>query len=237
VKAVFASSLPPSMIAGQDGLLKLRLSNTGGYRYTGPLGVTVYASADATVSADDASIGTASLKQVRLQPRASKRLKVKLSFPTSLPNGAYYLVAQVTASESETVPAETATSSPVQIAPAHADLAATFGDTPIRVAAGHDASATVMIQNLGNVTATGPLDLGVYASSDTLYDVLDELLAKLPTRTLNLKPGRSVRLRLHFTAPADQLAGSYDVLAVTTPSTTPGDNDPSNDVAVSPTTA
>ena len=49
------------MIAGQDGSLKLRLTNTGGYRYAGPVSVTVFASADTTVSADDASIATTSL--------------------------------------------------------------------------------------------------------------------------------------------------------------------------------
>jgi uncharacterized membrane protein len=224
------------MIAGQSGSLKLRLTNTGGYRYTGPVNVTVFASADASVSADDASVATASLPQVSFQPGGSKRLKVKLSFPTTLPNGAYYFVAQVAATQSETVPAETATVSPLQIAPAHADLAATFGDVPIRVDPGRDASATVILQNLGNVTATGALDLGVYASTDANYDVLDQLLASVPTRTLNLKPGRSVRLRLHFTAPADLLAGSYDVLAVSTPATTPADTNPSNDVAVATTT-
>lgn len=223
------------MIAGQDASLKLRLTNTGGYRYSGPLDVAVFASADATVSADDASVATTSLPRVNFRAGGSKRLKVKLSFPTTLPNGGYYFIAQVTADNTKTVPAETPTSSPMQIAPAHADLAATFGGTPIRVDPGHDVSTIVTVQNLGNVTASGPLDLGVYASSDTAYDVLDQLLARLPTRALVLKPGRSVRLRLHFTAPADQPAGSYNLLAVTTPAASLADSDSSNNVAVAAT--
>ena len=97
----------------------------------------------------------------------------------------------MTASETKTVPAETATASPMTIAPAHVDLSATFGDAPIRVDPGRNASATVAIQNLGNVPASGPLDLGVYASSDTQYDVLDQLLARFPAHAINLRPGRS----------------------------------------------
>jgi hypothetical protein len=236
VKAVFAPSLPPSMIAGQDGgLLKLRLTNTGGYRYAGPVNVTVFASADAIVSSDDATIATASLPQASFRPRASKKLKLNLSFPSTLPDGAYYFVAQVAATDTQTTPAVTATSSAMQIAPGHVDLAATFGGTPISVDPGRKVSTTVSIQNLGNVTAAGPLDLGLYASSDDQYDPLDELLAQLPTHTLHLKPGRSIKLHLHFTAPTDQTAGSYSLLAVMKPAASLGDSDSSNDVAVAAT--
>ena len=141
------------MIAGQDGLLKLRLTNTGGYRYAGPVNVTVFASADAIVSSDDASIATASLPQASFRPGASKRLKLKLSFPASLPDGAYYFVAQVAATDTQTVPAVTATPSAMQIAPAHADLAATFGDSPIRVDPGRTVSHD---RDASRTSATSP---------------------------------------------------------------------------------
>jgi uncharacterized membrane protein len=199
--------------------------------------VTVYASSDASVSSEDAVVSTTYLQQASFRAGASRRLKMNLTFPNSLPDGDYFLVVQVTATNTKTVPAETATPAPMTIAPAHADLAANFGDAPIRVSPGHDASATVTIQNLGNVTATGPLDLGIYASSDSKYDTLDELLARMPTRTLNLKPGRSITLRLHFTAPADQPAGSYNLLAVAVPGTTTPDSNASDDVAVATTMA
>jgi hypothetical protein len=57
----------------------------------------------------------------------------------------------------------------------------------------------------------------------------------LPTHTLHLKPGRSIKLHLHFTAPTDQTAGSYSLLAVMKPAASLGDSDSSNDVAVAAT--
>jgi membrane-associated phospholipid phosphatase len=71
--------------------------------------------------------------------------------------------------------------------------------------------AQIVVTNQGTRTATGPVTVGIYASTNDAYDSNDELLM---TRTLNLNltPGQSTTYGLNFAAPTGIAPGSYYLL-------------------------
>ena len=91
------------------------------------------------------------------------------------------------------------------------------------------------IQNTGNITARGTVDLKLYASADGVVDSNDQLLVDLPTKQINLKPGKSITIKVHFVAPLGLAAGSYKLIAQAASATSPADANPDNDSAVATT--
>jgi hypothetical protein len=62
-------------------------------------------------------------------------------------------------------------------------------------------------------------------------------LLGLPARRVNLKPGKSMIIRIPFVAPIDKAGGSYSLIASITPSVQPADPNAANNVAVIATRA
>jgi hypothetical protein len=94
----------------------------------------------------------------------------------------------------------------------------------------------VTIQNLGNVIASGTLNLSLYAStSQTLDTSAATLLTAVQGHAIHILPGHSIKIRLTFQAPSNLTAGSYDLIASAASTTQPADTDAANDVAVIPT--
>ncbi|MDB5356975.1 MAG: peptidase and in kexin sedolisin [Phycisphaerales bacterium] len=238
ITGTFVTSTPVSVVGGSSGYLKIRLTNTAATKFTGPLTITLYASTDNAVSSDDTAVTSLTLSKVTLKAGGSKTVKLKFNYPTTVADGSYFFVASVDATTTNTTPATAATAATVAIAAPNVDLSATFaGGQGVKVTPGKGGSATITIQNLGNVTASGTLGLSLYASSGTILDSSAQLLASLATRTIHLRAGRSMTLHVHFVAPADQAAGTYNLLGAISSSTQPADGNSSNDVAVTGTLA
>ena len=96
---------------------------------------------------------------------------------------------------------------------------------------GKNGTATLVITNTGNVTASGTLDLNLVASTDGLVDATDIALAPIPSRKIKIGARKSISIKVKFTAPNDLIAGSYDLIASMTSSTSPADTDSANDTA------
>ena len=223
---------PASVLGGQPGFVRIKLSNTAGSRFTGPLSIKLYASTDNSVSSDDTLITTLTLTKVRLRAGGSKTVRVKFDYPTGLNDNQYFVVASIDASGTNTEPAQAATPKTVEIAPETVDLATSFGDLQsVAVVPGKENTVAVTIQNLGNVTASGTIILNLYASASGLLDGSQMLLATVPARKLDLRAGKSMVLHVRFLAPTDA-SGTYSLIADTIPSTQPPDANSSNDVAV-----
>jgi hypothetical protein len=245
VSAAFASSAPPSVVGGSKETLKLLLTNLLATNFSGTATITLYASADQSVSADDAPIATLSLSKFSLHGGGSKTVHLKFDYPTTLNDGSYYLIASVQtspisllagATTGQTAPATAVTASQVAIAQPKVDLSVASPVNAVNVSPGKGSSVVITIQNLGNAVALGNLTVSLYASTDDTLDSSDPLIGSRAIR-IRLKPGRGKTLRLHFVAPLDRTGGTYNLLAAITSATNPSDSNAANDMAVIATNA
>ena len=233
ITGVVLTAPPAAVVDGDAGSLKLRLTNTASTRFTGPLSISLYASSDGTVSNSATFITSITISKINIAAGGSRAVRMKFDYPTGISDGSYFLVASIDATGTNTEPAQAATSSPVTIAAAFVDLAAMFAASqPVQVSPGHGATVAVTITNMGNVAATGTLGLNLYASASQTLDSSAQLLTALTSRRISLRPGHSITLHVHFTAPGGQAGGTYNLLASIVSSTQPPDNNASNDVAV-----
>jgi subtilase family serine protease len=236
LSGTFVNAPRVNVIGGDPGSLRLRITNTGTTRFTGPVSITLYASTDQTLTSDDTQITTVTLTKVNLRAGGSRTVNVKFDYPTTLSDGSYYLIASIDETGTNTAPADAVTETPANVAAANVDLSTTFNSTqPITVNPGHNDTAVITIQNVGNVTASGTVDLSLYASTDGAIDSSSELLTSIPTHTIHVRPGKSITLRVTFVAPTDLSTGTYQLIASTTSNTNPADTNASNDVAVADT--
>ena len=145
----------------------------------------------------------------------------------------YVLAASVTAAATDTAPTLAFAAAKVNIEPPTIDLAATVsGAAPVRITPGHHGSLLVKITNNGNVPATGPLTLRLYSSADQALDASDLLLMTISHFVRNLKVGKSITLRLPFTAPAGKIGGSYFLIASASSTIQPKDTATADKTAV-----
>jgi hypothetical protein len=240
---ILGSSPLTSVIGGQNGYLTLKITNTASTRFHGPVSITVYASSDGSITTDslanDTAMTAVSFPNVLLHADGSRVVRVRFQYPTTLATGNYFLVASLEETAAvNTAPANTVTTSTVDVAAPVVDLSTIFLSTsPIALTAGKNASVVLTITNLGNVAAVGQILLNVYASTSANLDTnTATLLAGPTTRTIHLAARHTVRLRLTFKAPADQTPGSYYLIATNSSTTTPADTNATNDVAVIATT-
>ena len=87
------------------------------------------------------------------------------------------------------------------------------------------------IQNVGNVTANGTITLTLYSSLTGNLDATADQLA-VTEKKIAIHAGHTRQIRIHFTAPALDIAGTYDLIAATDSSTTVTDANNANDMAV-----
>jgi hypothetical protein len=241
--AVVLNAPLTSVIGGHAGLLRLRITNTGSTRFTGPVAVDLYAGAssatDAASLANDTHVSQSNIASLELGAGKSKVVTLRYDYPTSLASGAYFLLASVNEMGIDVAPAVTTAPATVQISAPQVDLAASFASSqPVLVRRGRTTSVVVTIQNLGNVTAVGTLGVNLYASpSGTLDAASDPLLTGIVGRSIRIRPGRSIRVRLSFPAPASLAPGAYSLIAAIHSATQIPDANAANDTAVIATRA
>ena len=161
------SDLPAAVVGGDPGRVKIRIENKGTATYDRTAAITLYASADAVLDATDVSMTTIPDRPLRIGPGGHKDVRVGFNYPTSLPDGTYFVIAKVdpgTAVVDADPTNNTSTSAtPVRIQAPFVDLRA---DT-IHVATGPLGAGTnrvdVTVSNLGNVPVVGPLTISLSA--------------------------------------------------------------------------
>ncbi|HEY2587528.1 MAG TPA: S53 family peptidase [Tepidisphaeraceae bacterium] len=239
----FASNPVASVMGGQRAVLRLRITNDGSTRFTGPVSVDLYAgtssATDATSIGNDTHVSQSVFSNVDLGVGKSKVVTVKYDYPTSLSSGAYFLIASLQEMGLNVASAATSSPSTMQVTAAQVDLAASFAASqPVTVKTGRMTSVVVTIQNLGNVTAAGTLGVNLYESKDgTLNTATDALMNGIAGRSIHIAPDRSIRVRLSFVAPANPAPGTYSLIAAINSSTQVADGNAANDTAVIATRA
>lgn len=200
--------LPASVIAGVKfvGRLPVTITNHGS-ALNGSFTINLYA--DMTGGLDGNQSLLATVKQeVSLKTGKAKSFNFTLrSFPSSLPAGTYYLLAE--AVDPTGAAYTTAATQSVQVAAPLISLAASVGSvTPANISAGKSGSILVTVMNDGNEDLTGMLDLTLSPSADGTTPLATALAAHRATTTI--KAGQTRTFTLHLKIPHGVLgAGSY----------------------------
>ena len=208
---------PPAVAAGAGtGKVTVKVANTGTAASAGPVRVTLYASADATLDPGDANLLTVT-KNLKVKGKGSKNVNARVVFPASLPNNTYFVLAAI--DEPNTVAEENdfnnvaASTNSVVIAEPFVDLTGSFPKSPaIQLTRGQSVPLSLLLQNSGNVAAGGNVALNIVISADGQPDAADAVLAAV-TRKVNLKPGASKALKLKLKIPAAQGHGTFRIIA------------------------
>lgn len=217
--AEITGKAPTAVIAGTTkGRFAVRIinSSTDTALDRAPVTVRLFASADATASADDAAIATVT-KNLRLRPGKAAKFNVGFTYPTISTDGAYNIIAVVdpagTVAEANESNNAAAFAAPVTIAAPFVDLTPAFAATvPATLPAGRNATFTLTITNAGNVPARGALPTAFTASTDNAASTSDITLGTAGPR-VNIAPGKSKRVRFRVGLPGTIAAGQYFVLA------------------------
>lgn len=205
-------TLPVSAIAGAKvkAAPVVTIINSGDSPIVGLTTVRFVASADPFVDNGDAVLGTVA-KNLKLNPGADKRLKLKLRSLPALADGSYFLLARVTSSNG--VVTNSAADRTVVVAAPFIDWTGSFvAGAPATLVRGQKLIAGVSVGNAGNASASGIVTISVFASVDGSFSDDDHLLVTA-TRHLKLKPGASKLLRLKGVVPQSVALGEGFILA------------------------
>jgi len=229
--------LPPSVIGGQKGRVRLQLTNSGDAPIQSPVGIQLVASADTTLDAGDAPV-TNVTRPVRLRPGRSRFLVVPFAYPT-VADGQYFILANLDSANGIAEGNEgnnvAASAAPVLIAAPFVDLVASVGAPPRgSFTIGRRTSVPITITNNGNVPAgPGLLQIDLFGSADAARGVDDLPLATI-TRPIRIRNARSRIIRVNFIFPAELAAGSYYVTTtIDAPNAIAESNETNNDAASS----
>ncbi len=208
--------------------VKVRLTDGGTAAFAGPVAVAVYASADGTVTTQDAAAATVT-RTLRLRPGKAAVVAVPVTFPATLASGSYQLVAAASTSATDAPAQATATGTVAVVAPT-ADLSPTIvaPAAGLTVRPGDPAAAVVRVTNSGDTTAVGTVSVVLFTSGGTAP------IGSVDARRVKVRPGGSVLVRVPFKAPTEPVG--YAVDAVITPTTSPADDDAADDTSASVTT-
>ncbi len=154
------------------GAAKVAVTNTGVAAITKqPVVVSVFLSDNPSLDATDTQLATQT-KPLTLKQGKSKRLSFKFSFPPTVGNGAYFLIASadannaiLEANEGDNVAVSGA---PVNLAQPFLDLRATVDQPSGARTPGGASSVTVNVINDGNVPLTQPVTIRLAASTGRL---------------------------------------------------------------------
>lgn len=227
-----AVAVPPaaSLLTGGKGKVTVRVTNQGGARVAGPLAFAIIASPDGFLDPDDPVVATVT-RPVKLLPGRSRNVKLNFTVSSSVPEGSYLLLVRPDAAGAVTETVEfnnvAATAAPVTIAPPFSDLAGSIGVVRVAGLAPRRITTTLLLQNLGNSTYTGPVTVTLLASTDATFDSTDMLLTTLPARSVKIRAGGRKSLRLRTNLPA-MPAGTYHLVARIVPTGSPADTNASN---------
>ena len=222
------SATPAKAIAGAKGMMGVKIKNTGKGAWSGPVTINVYASTDSTLSAGDTLLGTLKVQNLSLRAGKTKNVRVPLAIATGLSTGKYLLLASVTETSAGTAPYTTAAPRAVALTAATVDLSVSFNTKKlVKLRSGKPNKLTLLIKNLGNVKATGTINLALTGSSASVFG---ESLATLTTQHINLDPNHAQHVVLTFTPSAD-LGSTFNLKAAIASSMSASDANASNDIA------
>ena len=209
-----AGPLPPAAIKGAATKTKVRITNAGQTPLLGAASVGLYLSPDTWLDPEDVLVGTLP-KNLKLKPGGSKVFALPITFPATIVDGNYHLLAWADAGKTVAEPNEAnnvgASAAPVTLAAPFRELSVSIGQMSVAPAPSRRGLATLLVRNTGNVPAAGPLGIELRASADNVPDAGDPLLLTT-AKMIKIKPGASKLIKLRF-LPSSLSSGAYYVTA------------------------
>ncbi len=202
----FVTSPPASVISGSKGKLMLQISNTGTAKAVGTITIALFASSTSTLAGATKIIDVP--VRLNLKPHGAIRVPLNFKYPAGLPSGKYSIIASIDANNAIPELSETdnlEASNPVTIAPAFVSLTSTLF-VPAFVASSQKISISTVVHNGGNIPAAGPL--GVAVAVSTSPDGSNATPVTSFTPRINIKAGKSQKLRFNLRMPSNLSAGS-----------------------------
>jgi hypothetical protein len=219
VTPTLQAKLPPAVVAGakpKDAKVSVVVTNSGTGTLNAPVTFDLFTSTDATLdTAADTAVGTPVTKTLKINPGASKTVKLKVATVPDVAEGAYFLIARTSATGS--TGGADASDAPVNISPPFIDLTGAFGASlPATLTPGKKATVPVTVTNAGNVNAGGTITIGLAARP-----AAGGADVPIPTTAVkvNLKPGASKTFKLKITTPTSLPSGGVFNFVATIDST------------------
>lgn len=231
------SALPTApIIAGSRGKVTVRLQNVGNVNASGTISVNLLLSQDPSADATDASLATVS-KTVTIKPNGAKKLAFKFNYPQSA-SGNYYVLAELDTSNAVAESNESnnlaQSNTLVSVTPAVVDFSLTIAKSPTVVEMGKVSSATVKLLNAGTVAYAGPLDVALYAATDSTGSAGAVTLTTV-TANVRLKPNAPKKLKVKFSLPPGFAPGTYFLSSAVDPLAKIAESEEANNFAVAAT--
>lgn len=209
LQAADSGRLPSSLVAGAKAHIsqKLRLTDPGGTALNGKVKLAWFLSTGTTIDSSAIALPMTSSKTLKIKPHKRRTWTTNLKgIPATVPMGIYHLLLQITDPSGGTTVVPSATT--IAVAAPMNELSASFLKTPASAKIGARLAPTLLLTNSGNARAVGVLQFVLDASPDGS-------LGQSPVRTskpINIKPGKSMRIRIGGLVLPSTL-GSYFLVA------------------------
>ena len=209
--------------------VKVTLTNSGTGPAKGPVTIILFTSTDQLLDDADTQV-TAITKNVSIAPGKSKTLTVKLGHYPNVPNGTYWLLAQVSGAAAG---ATTTAVSPntVRIASAFVDLTGSFVSVPSVVTNHKRATVVLDVTNNGTVQAKGRLTVNFGRSAQP--DGSNTEVVTNVVKSIRLAPRGHVQIKL--SGNVDLSPGTFYMVAIIDPANAFNDQGGAPNVIVNPT--
>jgi Tol biopolymer transport system component len=217
------------------GRASVKVFNRGTATAAGPLRVTFYASADGTVDAGDTPLVTVS-KNGTLKANKSLVFTGTFKYPLGIPDGAYQILAKVdpadTLAESDEADNTAAAPGTITLAAPFVDLSGVFKSIG-KLKAGKSATATLTLQNNGNVKTSGKITLQAVLSADDVLGNGDDIQIAATVKSIAIVAQKTqpATLTLKLTGVA---AGTYHLFALIDTTNAVPESDELNNSVVAP---
>jgi hypothetical protein len=227
---------PPSAVDGSKGKVKIVVTNQGDQPT--PKGATMnlqlWLSADGTVDANDTLLAQQT-KKFSAKPTKGKKFSLKYTYtaPAGGPNYQLLAVADATNTIPESRENNNVASAPVVVAPPFIDFATTVNSITATAVSGKKFSVPVTLTNNGNVPSKGTATFTILATTHDAPGSLDDTTITTVTKPLNVKNGKSKKLKLSVLLPT-LAPGNYRFIVSTAFTGNLADNVAINDVGISP---
>ena len=211
------SKLAAAAVGGTKETVDLRVTNTEGVTFRGPLDLNLYLSAGTSIDGTAQAVLTSVVTNAVLKP-GHTNYRLHFTLPQTLPAGSYYLLASAAAgagsSQSGASAATTASSTTMSLAPPFVSFDPTVvnGQVAVAIELGRKQSASVDVTNTGNVSTSSDISIDLYASATGAVDGDSTLVATFNTH-ITAAPSHTHRYRISFIPPPTLPAGTYYLIA------------------------
>ena len=210
------SAPPTAVIGGSKGMVSVMLKESGTELAAGS--ATIVISVSQNAGGGGATSIASFVEKINLKATKAKIYKLKFTYPTSLPDGHYFVIASVdTGSQHDLniINNAAASGSAVDIAAPFVQLNVSSVSLVGALANGIPGGITFSVVNAGNLASAASVSAQLFASTDGTQ--INAVLLQTVNLKLSLKPGKAKLVKQKIAAPANVPAGTYFLLILLDP--------------------